>query len=77
MRVLVLLSLLSSPVLADDNQAYIKANQDSGSSPKTGQLVGIIFHTPQDSYCQEQNESSLCYKNLQYNQNILFLSHLN
>ena len=48
-----------------------------GSSPKTGQLVGITFHTPQDFYCQEQNESSLYYKTPQYNQSTLFLSHLN
>ena len=49
----------------------------SGSSLKIGQSVGITFHTPQDFCCQEQNESSSYYKNLQYNQSTLFLSQSN
>ena len=55
----------------------LKSSNKSGSSLKNGQLVGIIFHTPQGFYCQEQSVSSSCYKTPQYNQNTLFLSQLN
>ena len=55
----------------------INTEAKGGSSLKNGQLVGIIFHTPQGFYCQEQSVSSSCYKTPQYNQNTLFLSQLN
>ena len=43
-----------------------------GSSLKNRQSLRLIFHTPQGFYCQEQNVSSLCYKNPQYNQSTAF-----
>ena len=65
--------------LSDQGQGTIDIEEkmDIGSSPKNGQLLRLIFHTPRGFYCQVQNESASCYKNPRYNQNTPFLSLLN